>query len=633
LKNNEEKLQKLISNISDVIVILDNNGIITYKSSNITKQFGWAPDELIGRHSLFTVHPDDKKRVGDSLTKIFKQDSAIVQIEYNYFCKDGSYKPVELIAVNMVNDPVIKGVLANYKDITQRIQATEELRKSEEKYRLAMEATTDGLWDWNIESGEVYYSPLWSKILGETDVAPKYESWADRIYSNDRQIVRSTLEDHLEGKSEIWQKEHRLRTKAGKWKWVLGRGRVVEISKGGQPLRMVGTMTDISDRKKMEDELRQVHKMESIGLLAGGIAHDFNNILGIIVGNTELALDDLPDWNPSYNNLKEIKIASLRAKDVVRQLLSFSRKTEQEQKPLDIIKVIKESIQLIRSSIPSSIEIREEIPEKIDTILADATQIHQVLINLCTNASHAMLDDEGLLEIILRSKVLNEKTGEIPKGLSHGNYVEMIVKDSGSGIDPKIYDKIFDPYFTTKDVGKGTGMGLAVVHGIVKNHKGKIYVDSELGKGTTFTIVFPTISEQAQQNTEELFTKSNPSGKETILFVDDEEALVDMAKMILEKLGYTVQISTNPMNALALFEADPTLIDLVISDMTMPQMSGVKLSEKLREIQNDIPIIICTGHSSLIDEEKAKDIGISAFAMKPITMSEIAKLIRTVLDE
>jgi len=298
-----------------------------------------------------------------------------------------------------------------------------------------------------------------------------------------------------------------------------------------------------------------------------------------------------------------------------------------------MIPVIKESIQLIRSSIPSSIKIHEEIPDKIETILADATQIHQVLINLCTNASHAMSEDGGLLEIILRSKVLTDKTDPMSKGLSSGKYIELIVKDSGSGIDPIIYDKIFDPYFTTKEVGKGTGMGLAVVHGIIKNHKGEISVISDFGKGTKFTILLPTITEQPQQNTEILPIKSNPIGNETILFVDDEEALVDMAKMILERLGYTVQTSTNPVEALATFEANPTLFDLVISDMTMPQMSGAKLSEKLKEIQNNIPIIICTGHSSFIDEEKSKDIGISAFAMKPITMSEIARLIRTVLDK
>ncbi len=318
---------------------------------------------------------------------------------------------------------------------------------------------------------------------------------------------------------------------------------------------------------------------------------------------------------------------------MVRQLLSFSRKTEQKQKPLDISLVIDESLNLIKSSVPSNIEIRKNIPKTCKAILADATQIHQVLINLCTNAAHAIGQDGGVLAVDLRTLVLEKKSEEIYKDLPPGEYLELTIMDNGSGIDPQTCEKIFDPYFTTKEVGKGTGMGLSVVHGIVKNHKGEIYVKSEPGKGTTFTILFPTVTEHPEQKTKDVVAKPYPTGKETLLFVDDETALVDMAKLILEKLGYTVQVSTSPVKALSLFKADPNQYNLVISDMTMPQMSGVKLSENLKKIRSDIPIIICTGHSSLMDEEKAKDIGISAFVMKPITMSEIAKLIRKVLDK
>lgn len=527
---------------------------------------------------------------------------------------------------------------------TSKLQKEHHFRKQSEKIQLDLENqlelrlkqlaenSTDWIWEVDENNIYIYSSPGVTSLLGYSPEEILGKSVFDLMSSPEKENVANEFFKSKNKYEPFTNLQNMNRHKDGHLVTIESSGSPV-FNSNGEFKGYRGIDRDISDRKKLEDELRQAHKMESIGIMAGGIAHDFNNILGIIVGNAELALDSLPDWNPSYNNLKEIKTASLRAKDIVRQLLSFSRKTEQIQKPLDIKEVIKESIKLIRSSIPSSIKIHEEIPEKNDIILADATQIHQILINLCTNASYTMLDDGGLLEIILRSKIINEKSEERYKGLSPGNYIELIVKDSGSGIDPKICDKIFDPYFTTKAVGKGTGMGLAVVHGIVKNHQGKIYVDSELGKGTTFRIVFPTITEQPQQTIETTNKKLNPSGNETILFVDDEEALVEMAKKILEKLGYSIQISTNPIKALAIFEADPTLFDLVISDMTMPQMSGVKLSEKLREIQADIPIIICTGHSSLIDEGKAKNIGISAYAMKPITMSEIAKLIRTVLDK
>jgi len=373
--------------------------------------------------------------------------------------------------------------------------------------------------------------------------------------------------------------------------------------------------------------------MESIGTLAGGVAHDFNNILSIIIGNAELALNDIPNRNSSHKNIKEIKTASLRAKDIIKQLLSFSRKMEHEKKPIDIANVVKESLQLIRSSVPSSIEIIDNIPEVCETIFADATQIHQVLINLCTNAAHSMEEKGGILKVNLRKFLFTTESEKSHKDLAFGKYLELTISDTGSGIDPKTSKKIFDPYFTTKEIGKGTGMGLSVVHGIVKNHKGEIFVKSALGKGSTFTIVFPIIAEYPQGHKSVMLEKSNPVGDETILFVDDEESLVDMTKTMLEKLGYSVQVTIDPLKALSIFKADPSRFDLVISDMTMPGMSGVILSENLKNIKKDIPIIICTGHSSLIDEENAKDIGISAFAMKPITMSEIAKLIRDVLDK
>ncbi len=538
------------------------------------------------------------------------------------------YKKQIITIMTMIIFLVIT-IVALILNILRRTRAEEALRVSHERFLTVLNSLDATIYVADMETYEILFI---NKYMIESFGKDMTGEICWDVFRGDSRPCPHCTNKQLIDKNKnptgvcVWQGKNPITGK-----WYINYDRAIEWTDG----RMVKLQiaTDITDSKMMEEELRQAHKMESIGTLAGGIAHDFNNILSIIIGNAELALDDTPDWNPSHRNIKEIKTASLRAKDVVKQLLSFSRKMEQEQKPIDITNVIKESLSLIRSSVPSSIEIRDNTPESCDTILADSTQIHQVLINLCTNAAHAMSEDGGLLEVSLRKYVIEKRSNSIFKDMTPGNYLELIVADTGTGIEIETCEKIFDPYFTTKEVGKGTGMGLAVVHGIVKNHKGEIYVNSVPGKGTTFTILFPITAKPQEQITKPEAVKPTPSGGETILFVDDEEALVDMAKLILGRLGYTVQISTNPVEALALFEADPTLFDLVISDMTMPQMSGIKLSEKIKEIQNDIPIIICTGHSSLIDEERAKDIGISAFAMKPITMSEIEKLIRGVLDK
>ena len=383
-------------------------------------------------------------------------------------------------------------------------------------------------------------------------------------------------------------------------------------------------------RKKLEAQLLQSQKMESVGTLAGGIAHDFNNILGIILGNTELALDDVPEWNPSRQNLDEIRKACLRAKDVVRQILSFSRKSEIEQKPFNIASVVNESLKLLRASIPASIDIRQDISNDSDNILGDPTQIHQIMINLCTNAAHAMEAEGGMLQVALKNTEVDEDAASLYPELSAGHYLQLCVSDTGDGIGPEVINRVFDPYFTTKDVGKGTGMGLAVVHGIVKSHRGSISVESEPGKGTTFKILFPAVKKKIgdePKNAQEL-----PTGNERILFVDDEESMVNLNQQRLERLGYKVIPKTDPLEALEFFSANPDQIDLVITDMTMPHMTGDRLTQEILKIRSDMPIILCTGYSSRISEDKAQELGIRKYIDKPIEMLILARSVREVLD-
>ena len=383
-------------------------------------------------------------------------------------------------------------------------------------------------------------------------------------------------------------------------------------------------------RSMMEAKLQQAKKMEAIGALAGGIAHDFNNVLYSIIGYTELTMDDVPEGSLAQKNLTEVLKGAMRAKDMVRQILAFSRKDDIQKKPVKIQPVVKEALKLLRSSIPATIEIRQSIDEDCGPVLAASTQIHQVVMNLATNAYQAMREKGGLLELTL----MEEKIGSDDSNpdLHPGRYLKLTVSDTGHGMNSVVMKKIFDPYFSTKGPGEGTGMGLAVVHGIVKSHGGNITVYSKLGEGTTFHVYLPLI-ETRPVEPKTVPAEPTPTGTEHILFVDDEEPIVRMMQQILERLGYQVTSRTSSVEALEAFKAKPDEYDLVITDMTMPNMTGVELAPRLREIRSDIPIIMCTGFSETIDEDKAKNMGILAYIMKPFLIDEIAKTIRKVFDE
>jgi len=385
------------------------------------------------------------------------------------------------------------------------------------------------------------------------------------------------------------------------------------------------------EKIQLETQLKQAQKMESIGTLAGGIAHDFNNIMAIILGNTELALDDVPKWNSAHSSLEEIKKASLRAKNIVKQLLSFSRKTDQKLQPIQITSVIKDALKFLRSTIPTTINIHRDIQTTEETILADPTQINQIIMNLCINASQAMEQTGGDLNVTVAKVILDNNSAKDYPDLKSGDHVKIMISDTGPGIDPEIIGQIFDPYFTTKEVSKGSGMGLSIVHGIVKSHSGTIAVDSSQGKGTKFIIFFPLATEKPMVEAQTIH--DIPRGNETILFVDDELSITKMVQRMFERLGYKVETTTTPRDALERFSLNPDNFDLVITDMTMPQMTGVKLAKKLMDIREDIPIIVCAGHSTLVNEEKAKELSLAAYIMKPIDMQETAQTIRKVLDK
>lgn len=421
--------------------------------------------------------------------------------------------------------------------------------------------------------------------------------------------------------------ENSIITKTGKEKHIAWHNTAIKDEEGNI-IGLLGSGEDVTEKRDLHLKLQQSQKMESIGNLAGGIAHDFNNILASILGFSELALSAVEKGSEIEDDLQEIQMAGIRAKDLVKQILTFARKSDETVKPIQVGKIAKEVLKFLKSSIPATVQIKDKINSD-SFILGSSIQIHQILINLCTNASQAMEESGGLLEVCVEDIVIKKSTHI--SDLNPGDYINIAVKDTGVGISPVNIHNIFEPYFTTKKVGEGTGMGLAVVHGIVESHGGKITIKSSENNGSTFSVYLPITKKRSKHASFE--KKVLPSGNENILFVDDEAAVAQMGSRTLEQLGYTVTVCTSSIEALELFKSKPEKFDLVVTDMTMPNLTGDKLAVKIMEIRPDIPVILCTGYSKTISEDDSAKLGIKAYSHKPIVKANLAKTIRNVLDE
>ena len=405
----------------------------------------------------------------------------------------------------------------------------------------------------------------------------------------------------------------------------------------GKIVGLRGVATDLTESRKaeaermrLEKQLRQAHKMEAIGTLAGGIAHDFNNMLAIIMGNAELALDELHD-DGSRQNIDQILKASKRSRDLVKKILTFSKKNVGQGKVVNIVPLLKETHDLLRASIPSTIHMNLNIRARADTaVVAQPSEIQQVVVNLANNAAHAMQQDGGTLTIGLSSITLGSDS--LPEdNMKPGRYVKLTVKDTGTGIAPEVQRRMFEPFFTTKEQSRGTGMGLSVVYGIVKAYDGIVEVESEIGKGTKFTILLPQADVSSQMEEEEGGTSYSKA--QSVLFIDDEPAIVEVAKTMLERMGCRVTAFTDPLKALKAFAEDPRTFDLIITDQTMPGITGVAFAKEVLAVRKDMPIILCTGYSETVSPEKAGKAGIREFVMKPITKNDMAQAIYRVLGQ
>ncbi len=624
------------------IALADLGGNLTYLNNAFATMHGYNPEDLVGKHVSVFHTSEQMPPVEASLQQLMNHG------EFNgelwRVKKDGTLFP-SLMYNSLVYDeagqPII--MIGTLRDISESKHVEEVLRENEAKFRTLFEDAGDALFIVEIEPGNSarfiecnqrtlsLFGCELSDIIGKSPALLSPEMQPDGKSSLEKTAEITKLV--MEGKSQYIEWVHQ---RFDDKKQFFVEINLTRLTLGGKSNYMQAVVRDINDRKLAEEEkerleaqLRQAQKIESLGTLAGGIAHEFNNILGIIIGNTELAISDVSEDDNAYNNLEEIQIASLRARDVVRQLLAFSRKTVEALKPMNLAPIVTEALKLIRSSIPTNIKIRKDILAEPFTVNADPTQVNQIIINLCTNASHAMQEEGGTLEVSLDNIELGENDLVNYHNLSAGNYMRLSVVDTGCGMTPKIMENIFDPFFTTKEVGQGTGMGLSVVHGIIKDHGGDITVLSESGKGTTFHILFPVVDWILEPDIKP--SGLTPHGTEQILFVDDEKSIVLAAKHNLEDLGYTVVTETDPVHALEHFKENPRKFDLLITDTTMPGMTGDNLTKEVLKIRADLPVILCTGYSERISEKMAQKVGIKAFVMKPVVTHEMAKTIRKVL--
>ncbi|MDD5169703.1 MAG: ATP-binding protein [Syntrophales bacterium] len=517
-------------------------------------------------------------------------------------------------------------------EIGMRQKAEEALRESEELYRTMAERSFANVYV--VQDGRFrFINSNTIKTIG----MPADEIIGQRslhfVYDDDCAQVKKNSRIMLQGRRTA-PYEYRMMTQTGP-RWMLET--VTFIHFEGRPA-VLGTAMDISEQKKAEEErrilesqLRQAQKMEAIGTLAGGIAHDFNNILTAIMGYSELAHRSLIGKKQERRYLNEVLNGCERAKELINQILTFSRQSEHTLQPMSISPVIKETVKLLRASLPSTIMIQLNIEAEQDSVLGDPTQIHQVLMNLCTNAAHAMDGRNGVLTIEMKAHQALQ--GDATEGdHTSGSQLEIIVSDTGHGIPAVIMDRIFDPFFTTKEIGKGTGMGLSVVHGIVKAHGGKIRVESDIDKGSTFRVFIPQLTITDVQPKQES-AKTLTVGNERILWVDDEEIIVDMGQEILSRLGYHVVTATSSKEAAQLFRNEANRFDLVISDMTMPYMTGIDLAQELLRIRHDIPIILCTGLGNAITKETLKAAGVRELMTKPFSHEKLASTVRRVLNQ
>ena len=632
LARSESDYRHLVENAGSAILRWKPDGTITFINSFGVKLFGYNQADLVGRNLIGTIVPEQDsagRNLAAMIADISRNPDAFINNENENLCSDGRrvWMAWSNHGVRDASGTVVE-ILSVGNDMTEKRDY--ELRL--QLLAAAVENATDNI---VITDGNGMIQYVNATTCASSGVPAEQIIGTNLFFPPVKTSVPTSLLDEIwatVSSGRVWSGTLVNRTRTGV-DMLLDSVITPIRDQSGDSVHYVSISRDRTREKELEQQLRRAQKMEALGTLAGGIAHDFNNILAGMTGYLEVAQDELPADSPVQTYLKRLLGLADRAADLVRQILAFSRNTRGDRRPVLLNTVVGEAIKLLRATIPASIEIRERIDARAVTVVADPTQMHQIIMNLGSNAAHAMEQKGGTLEIFLDCITLDADTALASQGLAPGRYARLRVSDTGTGIAPDIIDKIFDPFFTTKEVGRGTGLGLAVVHGIVREHGGAIRVESMLGSGATFTVLLPVQEGAVPEHPQPAETGTNLRGSERILLVDDEPVLVDTISQMLQRFGYKVTTAQDGAEAWQLFSTSPESFDMVITDQTMPQMSGFELAKKIRCIRPETPVILCTGYSDCVTPDQAAAAGIAAFLEKPVSVSAMALRVREIFDK
>ncbi len=628
LQQSEEYYRSLIENTLDIIAVLETDGLVRYRSPSFARTFGYSEAAIEGANVFSLIHPDDRPHVHQILEKGARQSGNTDYFECRVRHQDGTWRVLESIGRRFAAESSVNGYVLNSRDVTERKQAEEQLRELNETLRAVIETSPLAIYALDLSGAIRSWNSAAERIFGysEREVAGQPVS---SLYVEEEQVVRQRIDDAANGHLAVGAEQRCRRLD----------GSTIDVSVWNAQLRdAAGTVTGIveavadnTERKRLEEQFRQVQKMEAVGRLAGGVAHDFNNLLTVITGYCQMILDQIGASSPIYGDMEQVVKAADRATALTKQLLAFSRRQIVQPKVIDLGKLVADVQPMVKRLLGANVELAVNAQADLGKVRVDPGQIEQVIVNLAVNARDAMPDD-GMLAVHIRNTSLDADNPPHPLNLPAGDYVLLEVIDTGVGMDAHTLSHLFEPFFTTKEKGKGTGLGLSTSYGIVKQNHGEIFVESEPGVGTTFSIYLPMVAEDPEASPGP--DKATPAftGTETILIAEDEDGVRTVVTDMLRKQGYTVLVANGGAAALEIAKAQPCSIDLLVTDVVMPKMGGRELADRLRHLKPGLKVLFVSGYTegAVVREDEAES-GTN-FLQKPFSPDQLGKKVRDLLD-